>query len=69
MSVVGGSARQYANDLPAGALLGRADGGRNGFMLFLREFHHQLPEAPPPPDDPPPPEKSPEPELELLPLS
>jgi hypothetical protein len=68
MRVIGGSARQHADDLTAGALLGRVDGSRNRFVLFLRELHHQLPEAPPPPDEPPPPEKSLELELELPPL-
>src|SRR6516225_9393662 len=59
MRVIGGRARQHANDLAAGASLGGADGVGDRLMLFLRELHHQLPEAPPPPNEPPPPEKPP----------
>jgi hypothetical protein len=31
-------------------------------LIFFRNAHHQLPEAPPPPDEPPPPEKPPPPD-------
>src|SRR6516165_11153653 len=50
---------ENADDLSGSALLRCVDGSRDGFVIFLRELHHQLPDAPPPPDQPPPPEKPP----------
>src|SRR6516225_4615699 len=51
--------QENANDLCGRALLGCADGSRDGLVILLGELHHQLPDAPPPPDEPPPPEKPP----------
>src|SRR6516164_5803577 len=50
---------ENADDLSGSTLLRCVDGSGDGFVILLRELHHQLPDAPPPPDQPPPPEKPP----------
>src|SRR5262245_403209 len=58
---VGRGFRQHADNLSRGSRLRGADGPDDAVLLFFRNGHHQLPEAPPPPEDPPPPEKPPPP--------
>ena len=57
--VIGGPARQHADDLAAGLPFSRVDRAGDPLLVLRRDRHYQPPDAPPPPDDPPPPEKPP----------
>ena len=52
----------YAIDLAGRARLGVSDRLDDAGTVGIGQYHHQLPDEPPPPNEPPPPENPPPPE-------